>query len=106
MFTPTDTGSLSVPIYTSPSRSGFAPKLSHPYDSALETGRLALAEAPGYPQSRAKLISFVWSESPAVVAAVSAAGEGAGACPTYCQRICLFCYFGLNPISSVCVHDK
>ena len=34
----TGTGSLSVPIYTSPGRSGFGPRLSLSYDSGAGNG--------------------------------------------------------------------
>ncbi len=34
----TGTGSLSVPIYTSPGRSGFGPQLALPYDSGAGNG--------------------------------------------------------------------
>src|SRR5215208_5978497 len=38
----TGTGSLSVPIYTSPSRSGFGPQLSLSYDSGAGNGTFGI----------------------------------------------------------------
>ena len=43
----TGTGSLSVPIYTSPGRSGFGPQLSLSYDSGTGNGPFGAPALPG-----------------------------------------------------------
>ena len=50
----TGTGSMTVPIATSPGRSGFGPQLSLSYDSGAGNGRSASAGACRSPPSRAR----------------------------------------------------
>ena len=48
----TGTGTISVPIATSPGRSGFGPQLSLSYDSGAGNGPFGFGSAIAYEQSR------------------------------------------------------